>query len=152
MNNLPQHCLPPFLLTLHDEELTVARGEAIDISDEQNDAGSALLLAMLRPEVFGIPGTPALRILGWPPPARIIFVSAGLPTSGRGIDDRRTNVVEALLPFLKLFQSGECAAEKLQDAWTLMRQRVRFLTQHSRYPVWRLPRPALFAPDRALTL
>lgn len=74
----------------------VGRGRPEE-EDSGNMAGSALLLAMLLPAQFGVPGAPCLEILGVPVPSVLTFVSQRRPKSGAGVDNRRANVIEGLL-------------------------------------------------------
>ena len=80
-------------LRLHGRNWNVSTGER----DCGNAAGSILLLAMLCPEEYGVPGAPALLICGSPPHPSIIRISKKRPSSSHGPDNRRTNLVEGLL-------------------------------------------------------
>jgi hypothetical protein len=54
--------------------------------DANNEAGSCLILAMVLPERFGVPGAPALMIFGKDPPVSVISISDMPATSSRGPD------------------------------------------------------------------
>ena len=66
-------------------------------ADPGNNAGSALVLAMLMPEEFGVPGAEPLRIFGLPLPPAVMAIGKTRSRSSRGSDNRRTNFLEGLL-------------------------------------------------------
>ena len=104
--------------------------------DHGNLAGSALMLVLLRPHLYMSNPVP-LRLLGYPPP--LVYLVEDLnPRSGRGADNKRTNLIEALCAYwyhsseeaaltslTPMFQTTlENALVSLLDAWHLMRVRV----------------------------
>ena len=112
-------------------------------ADAGNKAGSALMLAVLLPHVYGVPSAGPLRVCGWPPPQSLTHISSNpQPRSGRGPDNRRMNVWEALLNHWQ----GDSEMAELRDllSHTLctFRTGVDFLAADDE-PVWRLPRLVL---------
>ena len=91
--------------------------------DHGNFAGSVLMLAMLRPKDWGSKGAEHLTIFGAQPPEGLVHLQAGVATSGKGADNRRTNVIEALLNAWN--RSSEPAEKALRAdllyAWKLIR-------------------------------
>jgi hypothetical protein len=66
-------------------------------ADVGNTAGSALLLAVALPEIYGVHGTPPLRCFGFPLQDKFRFVGTVQHRSGVGADNRRQNEWEAVL-------------------------------------------------------
>ena len=65
--------------------------------DYGNYAGSILMLAMLEPSLYGVPGAHQLTIFG----CGLASLGTAPPRSGMGPDNRRANAVEALLTHLQ---------------------------------------------------
>lgn len=89
--------------------------------DHGNFAGSVMMLALLDPNNFGLRGGEALDVFGRT--ASLLRLQGTHPTSGRGMDNRRTNVIEA---FLNEWQGSARAQEQrlrgdLLRAWKLVR-------------------------------
>ena len=151
LNNAPQRDLPPWLLGVTTDTLrTQQHVQNWRFDDCGNGAGSALVLIMLRPSVYGHPDVPPLRILGLPPPPFLIAVTNQHPRSGVGHDNNRTNLVESLLGFWheRAGHGGPdseralALANQVQDLWWWARQfmLVRGLV---RWPVWQICRALL---------
>ena len=152
LNCLPTYAFPiEFFSDLTDASLrhlaeyNPARGHGDEReADPSNCAGSALLLAMVFPRIYGIETAPPLRIFGSPPPDWMSHIASRRPQSGKGVDNRRHNVWEALL-------------DHWQDAEPMVRERdllVRTLCgmkvaidlvidPENIKLVWELPRQAL---------
>lgn len=90
--------------------------------DAGNAGGSVLMLAMLLPDIFGVPGAPALRIFGSPPPATVVQISSHRSRSSVGADNRRTNAVEGLMNHWQGLD--EPLRVVLQNTWILMGRAV----------------------------
>lgn len=120
--------------------------------DHGNMAGSALILAMLVPFVFGVPNAPYLKIFGDPPPRSMVFISDKRATSSVGADNRRTNAIEGLLndwqededPFIQ-----EVRAELLR-CWFMMRLAVTHVDVQKKLRVHEVTRPCLQVPDEVV--
>lgn len=133
LNALPAHCLPSWSVNVTQ---AVVRRAAMDIrrsEDHGNCAASAMLLALLRPQMFASMSNvpvewPPLRIFGVPPPRTLLHRDFH-PRSGHGPDNFRGNVMEGLSMHLA---SGSAAAAEvhslLQETWILMRTRVALVT------------------------
>lgn len=117
--------LPTWVNNATDDTLRAAGNSyPLDPSepDAGNAAGSVMMLAMLLPEEFGVPGTPALQIFGTPPPASIVQISRHRSRSAIGADNRRTNAVEGLLNFWQ--NSGKKVRALLLETWILVGRAV----------------------------
>ena len=126
LNSLPCSCLPLFLVdpSIEHEVREWAR-QLPQGMDHDNLSGSALLLALLRPHLYMADPVP-LRLFGYPAPVQMLDVDMN-PHSGRGPDNRRTNLLEALCAFWNTMPANAAAQNALvavQDAWHLMRLRV----------------------------
>jgi hypothetical protein len=66
-------------------------------ADVGNTAGSALLLAVALPEIYGVIGTHPLRCFGLPLQDKFRFVGTVQQRSGVGTDNRQQNVWEAVI-------------------------------------------------------
>ena len=135
LNSLPCGCLPPFLLNpLMDQGVRPFARQLRQGMDHDNLSGSALVLALLRPHMYVADPVP-LRLFGYPTPVELLAAD-GNPRSGRGPDNRRTNLVEGLCAYwttLPLHPGAQDALAAVQDAWHVMRLRVDFaLRTHSR--------------------
>ena len=89
--------------------------------DPGNFAGSILLLAMLRPCICGIHDAPALTIFGIPAPESLAILADGPPRSGRGPDNRRTNVIETMLNHWQDSTEFQNVRTELLETWRLVR-------------------------------
>ena len=100
LNGIPAYKLPLWTLNATSTVVKEQQHQAVDLWDDcGNRAGSALLLIVLRPLVFGVRACPPLRTFGVPPQEWMLrMVSSGRdPRSGHGPDNARADVVEALL-------------------------------------------------------
>ena len=105
-----------------------------------NLAGSALMLNMLRPLVFGLPWDAPLRIFGMPPPTALLALE-GIASSQRPHDNYRTNCIEGLLGHFR--QVGDrVRGDLLQDCWWLMKVAIA-QWNWERLPAWQIPRLSL---------
>ena len=137
------------------------RQDASDIGrseDHGNCAASALLLALLRPQMFGMTHMmPPLRIFGVPPPRKLLeWVFS--PRSGTGPDNFRGNVIEGLTMHLAAAPGGSAAADVLQflqETWIMFRIRVdmvaALLGLQAPIEAWKIVNAALSVPDDILT-
>ena len=113
-------------------------------ADPTNRIGSGLLLAMLLPERFGVPGTAPLRCFGYPPEDALLQLSANArPRSGAGPDNRRMNVLEACLNHWYGDASRVDVRDLLQRTLCIMVGAVDKVDPERRQPVWDMIRPAL---------
>ena len=138
LNSLPTCCMPDFLLNpmMNESDIRVLATSLPRSMDHGNLSGSALMLVLLRPHLYMNNPVP-LRLLGYPRPLQYLVEDMN-PQSGRGPDNKRTNLIEALCAywyqshqatnsrtFHASFQTTvENALFSFQDAWRLMRVRV----------------------------
>ena len=85
--------------------------------DAGNFTGSCLVLVMLDPKNYGVPDGPVLTIFGDPPPWELVQISKKPSKSGKGIDNRRTNIVEGLLNYWQVDPDASVIRNKLKRAW-----------------------------------
>ena len=106
------------------------------IQDYGNATGSALLLTMLQPSKYGITGVKsigdAFREDRTYHIKELVHISSAKQRSGKGINNKRTNIIEGLLnhfadPQLELTHLGEI----LQRAWELMSRGILLADTHS---------------------
>lgn len=112
--------------------------------DAGNAAGSVLLLAMLLPDEFGVPGATALHILGTPPPPGILKLSSIRARSSIGSDNRRTNLIEGLLNY---WPKSEPCRKLLLATWVLMGRAVSLIDPCHRLRVKDMARQCFGVPD-----
>ena len=106
-----------------------------------NRGGSALMLILLRPLVFGMPWVAPLRIFGVPPPAPLLDLDGPGPAARQPHDNHRTNCVEGLLGHFR--QVGDIAlGDLLQDCWLLMQSYIA-QQQWGDLPAWQIARLSL---------
>ena len=129
LNQLPASEFPPQILdTAGDSDLRRAasydpaaghgdEGEA----DVGNTAGSALFLAAALPEIYGVPYTTPMKCFGYPLPDNLLSVSTAPQRSGKGVDNRRTNVWEAVLSHWQQQPHRATERDLLQAALVAMR-------------------------------
>ena len=110
-------------------------------ADVANRAGSALMLAVLLPHVYGVPSAGPLRVCGWPPPESLTYISLS-PQSSRGPDNRRMNVWEALLNHWQGDHAMEWHRDLLAHVLVTFRMGIDLLVGDHE-PIWRLPRLVL---------
>ena len=95
--------------------------------DSKNDAGSALVLLMLRPHLYGSGEqgwTPWWR-LGFPPPSHLLTLDTNPIRSGRGPGNHRANVLEALIDHWRELRSPrEVEAWAVLDGFMHLQRRV----------------------------
>ena len=116
--------------------------------DVTNRVGSAMLLAMLLPERFGVPLTAPLRCFGYPPEDALVQLSAtACPRSGHGPDNRRQNVWEACLNHWQDEWGAYVLREKVLVAQCAVASAIDYVDPHRRYPVWMVIRSALQRHD-----
>ena len=120
LNMAPATALPPWVIHTSRETARSAQHVATDLWDDcGNLAGSALMLIMLRPLLFGMPWMAPLRIFGVPPPSALLDLDG--PATRRGErDNHRTNCVEGLLGHFRAVGDDD-RGDQLQDCWYLMR-------------------------------
>ena len=112
-------------------------------ADAGNKAGSALMLAVLLPHVYGVPSAGPLRVCGWPPADSLTHISSSpTPQSSRGPDNRRMNVWEALLNHWADDNEMAELRDWLHHTLITFRTGIDLLALHHE-PVWRLPRLVL---------
>ena len=164
LNNLPGYCLPRWLVHPTDQEVRVAGRSVRHQDDHGNCAASALLLVMLRPQMFaaGCCGLhpqqpvewPPLRIFGVPPPDKLLTWDYA-PRSGQGSDNYRGNIMEGINEHLRSLEEVSPAAtsarQNLQDTWIIFRTRVEMaagaLGLMSPIPAVCIARASLEVPD-----
>ena len=137
--------MPPFVLNIEINERSIRliaqslpRG-----MDHGNSAGSALVLALLRPHLYTNNAVP-LRLFGYPPPRALLNWDRN-PHSGAGPDNARTNIVEALCAHwwgiwrtnIVGHVEANLALQALQEAWHLMRIKVDLALRNRRYQPYR---------------
>ena len=118
--------------------------------DACNLAGSALMLAMMEPEAFGVPGGPKLTIFGQPPPYGVISLSGRRPQSSRGPDNRRTNIIEGLLNYWQDDPSSQDLRQALRHAWYVTSVALDATSSHPRI-VANVARRMFAAPDNIVS-
>ena len=150
--------LPAWILDVTDDHLkdrgrdwNIVTGEL----DGGNGPGSILLLAMLLPEQFGVPGARPLRILGDPPDQGIIEISHLPPRSGKGADNRRTNLLEGLLhPSHGLSPAADQGLRGfLLHTWRVVSRAEKLVNPKDnglRQRVFEMCRPVFEVPDEVL--
>jgi hypothetical protein len=129
LNNLPAMKLPVWTAVssgFSDASLRVQGRDADRSEDHDNLSASAMVLAMLKPLVFGIPAFGPLRIFGVPPPDNLLLVSDASPQSGRGQDNRRGNLVEALNVHFRTTGQTDVHSQ-LQETWMLFRTQCELI-------------------------
>ena len=105
--------LTGWLIHATDKDLKKRAQDRGEYDDMMNEPGSCLFLAMLTPQQFGIDATPLFPLLQ---NDDLLFVSYTKSRSGKGIDNRRTNCIEALLNDPK---TGDEMKAMLQNAWKM---------------------------------
>jgi hypothetical protein len=155
LNCLPAYVFPAqFIQDLTDDALRrlgahdpqAGRGDDRE-ADASNKAGSALMLAALLPRVYGIETAGPLRIFGTPPPECLTVISATKAKSGRGPDNRRHNVWEALLNHWQHEPTLRHVRDLLLETLYGMRIVIEMdVDRENTMLVWQLPRPALQCP------
>ena len=105
--------LPEWLIHATDKDLKKRAQDRGEYDDMMNEPGSCLFLAMLTPQQFGIDATPLFPLLQ---NDDLLFISYTKSRSGKGIDNRRTNCIEALLNDLKTEDEMKAM---LQNAWKM---------------------------------
>ena len=85
--------------------------------DYGNYAGSILMLAMLEPSLYGVPGAHQLTIFG----SGLASLGTAPPRSGMGPDNRRANTVEALLTHLQPYPALRILRDAIMQTWRLLR-------------------------------
>ena len=153
LNNLPAHAFPRATLQPTEDAEALRVAARYDPASSQCDAreadpgnrpGSALMLAMLLPQRFGVPGFPPLRCFGYPAdPALLTLSPKARPKSGSGPDNRRMNMLEALLNHWANDPLREDVRDLLQQTMVTFSVSLSVVDPHSQVPVWRLTRTAL---------
>ena len=143
LNSLPVAMLPAWLADIDDRTVREHAAGVPRCMDHGNAAGSAVLLAMLKPLVFSeIPRDMAvpLRIFGEPPECLLEYQD--IPRSSLGADNRRGNVMEALSLHFHTRDAELC--NELQEVWILARagcdQAAEAMGLHT-YSAWQVVRP-----------
>ena len=113
-------------------------------ADPSNRAGSGLMLAMLLPQRFGVPGFPPLRCFGYPAdPALLTLSPKPNPPSGKGPCNRRMNMLEALMNHWANDPLRADVRDLLQQTMCTFQVSLSLVDPNSQVPVWRLTRTAL---------
>lgn len=115
--------------------------------DGGNAAGSILVLAMLCPDRFGVPGGESLKIVGVPPPPGILEISSRRARSSVGPDNRRTNFVEGLLNYWQHHERHRAIRAQLLEAWLLLYRAVLLVDPFDSLTVAVMARRCLNVPD-----
>lgn len=143
--------LPTWVNNATDDTLRAA-GNSYPLDPSEPDAGNAggsvMMLAMLLPEEFGVPGATALQIFGTPPPATIVQISKHRSRSAIGSDNRRTNIVEGLLSFWQ--NSGERVRALLLETWILVARAVAVTDPFNRLLVKDIARNCFAVSERVI--
>jgi hypothetical protein len=114
--------------------------------DAGNSAGSMLMLAMLLPEAFGVPGGPSLTIFGPTPPEGVIHIQATKRAmSATGADNRRTNIIEGLLNYWQ--DIAEPCRSRLMYVWLLMGRAFELLDPFNNLLVKDMARNSFSVPE-----
>ena len=110
--------LPEWMRDAEDDPLKVlARSNENNFCDWNNTTASALMLVMILPEDYGgIVTAPALYPM-FRYPDSLCRIDSGKPTSGRGIDNRRGNIIESLLSTLSM---NDRLHQDIQIAWKMV--------------------------------
>eukprot|EP00747_Dinoflagellata_sp_TGD_P168283 gnl/TRDRNA2_/TRDRNA2_194297_c0_seq1.p1 gnl/TRDRNA2_/TRDRNA2_194297_c0~~gnl/TRDRNA2_/TRDRNA2_194297_c0_seq1.p1 ORF type:complete len:427 (-),score=79.17 gnl/TRDRNA2_/TRDRNA2_194297_c0_seq1:72-1352(-) len=93
-SELITHGLPKWLTHAADKDLKKRAEDRGEYDDMMNIPGSCLFLAMLTPQQFGIDAEPLMPLMRH---EDLLFISSTKSRSGKGIDNRRTNCLEALI-------------------------------------------------------
>jgi hypothetical protein len=115
--------------------------------------GSALFLAAALPEIYGVPGSAALRCFGFPLPASLLSLSPARNNLGVSVvDNRRHTVWVTVLTHWREDDDCKCKNERdlLQAALAAMRLAVDSIAQPQHGLGWQVARLALQADDIAL--
>ena len=141
LNTTPMQALPRWVLNPTKEVTRRAQHVATHAWDDcGNLGGSALMLILLRPLLFGMPWVAPLRIFGVPPPAPLLDLD-GAPPGNLTHDNHRTNCLEGLLGHFREVGAVE-SGHLLQDCWELMSNAIR-QQGWGLYPAWRIARMSL---------
>ena len=142
--------LPGWIVDLTDHNLR-ARASDWNRGTGQHDAGngpgSILMLAMLLPERFGVPGARPLSIL--PPNDGIIEISQVPAKSSRGADNRRTNFLEGLLHPTHGSPDRELR-QHILFTWAMMSWAESIVNFDRKQRVYEMCRPCFSVPDTTL--
>ena len=126
--------------------------------DSMNEAGSALVLLMLRPSLYSDCNNDSpsqLWRLGFPASPHLLTLDSTPIRSGRGQGNHRTNIIEGLLVFWRRSEATpaerECAG-RLEGVWNMLRSGLWLLRQHldgaTDIPYWALLRSLLAVKAR----
>jgi hypothetical protein len=140
--------LPPWVHDPNDAALKLAASDYPRVEgelDPGNSPGSMLVLAMLLPEQFGVPGGPSLNIFGDSPPEGITNISEQRATSSYGSDNRRTNIIEGLLNYWQ--DMDEPTRPLLLEVWGLMGRVYQLMDPLNTLRVADLRRNVFAVPD-----
>ena len=132
MNMLPVSCIPAFLLTQDEQEIRGMANQLPQGMDHGKQAGSVLMLVMMRPHLYMLNPVP-LRLFGYPAPATLLAVDAN-PHSGVGPDNKRSNLLEALCAYWLQLPDGQHILRKVQQLWHLMSLGVSAALRESPLP------------------
>ena len=148
LNCLPGSRFPDCVIHPDGSAMTLVGRHALRCgqgNDRETDvgvkAGSALMLAVLLPHVYGVPSSGPLRVCGWPPLECLTHISSRTH-SGSGSDKRRMNVWEALLHHWQHDTEMECVRDLLAHTLLMFREGVHVLFLGHEV-VWKLPRRVL---------
>jgi len=135
MNVLPWGSFPEWIDDCPVDEVRRAADDFQGM-DSMNEAGSLLVLLMLRPSIYGGASTPASEVLwrlGFPPPPHLLNLDIGAIRSGKGPGNTRTNILEGLIAFWRSPRATPAqtrCAELLEGAWSILRSGLHLLRQH----------------------
>ena len=140
MNVLPWGSFPEWIGDCPVDEVRRAADD-FEGMDSMNEAGSLLVLLMLRPSIYGGASTHASEVLwrlGFPPPPHLLNLDMGAIRSGKGPGNTRTNILEGLIAFWRSpratptgpTQAQTRCAELLEGAWSILRSGLHLLRQH----------------------
>ena len=123
LNMAPATALPLWVIDTSRTAAQRAQHVATHLWDDcGNLAGSALMLIMLRPLLFGMPWMAPLRIFGVPPPSALLDLDGPAPPRGTH-DNHRTNCLEGLLGYFRAVGDAD-RGNQLQDCWHLVKSTI----------------------------
>ena len=154
LNNLPNSCFPIELAqTRYEGQKLKAlaqykpeqRKGCTWESDAGNKAGSALMLALLKPNVFGSKYIASLKVFGYPPPGTLTTITFTKGKSGKGPDNRRMNVFEALLnAWETTLDTSGAVRIALMDTLNMFGAAIKKIDPNNEFLAFELARPCLF--------
>ena len=102
-----------------------------------------MMLAVLLPHVYGVPSVAPLRVCVWPPSECITRISSEpSPRSGKGPDNHRMNIWEALMNYWLPDQRMVHVRELIHVILVEFRTGIDLLDLGGQ-PAWKVPRQVL---------